>query len=347
MDQADYLIVGQGLVGSILAYKLSQQNKRVVIVDKGSGNTASRQASGLINPITGRRFVKTWMIEELLPEARSFYKELSIRFNHSMYKETSLLKILHTNEQVNDFHIRRASEAYAKYLFEYPHETPAPIQGGFGQAKIEPLLQIDIKLMMDDFYAYLKENINLQESEFEHLALKEFEDGYKYHKITAKKVVFAEGYKMRFNPYFNSLPIQFSKGEALIIECPNLNLDCVLNSKININPLGEDRYCIGSTYDWNDMVQKPTLEKKKYLLDALAAAIDAPFKVVEHKVGIRPTIVDRKPILGEHPTHKNMYVLNGLGTRGVMIAPYVAQQLFDFIEHKLPLNLEINSNRFE
>lgn len=346
MDQADYLIVGQGLVGSILAYKLSQQNKRVVIVDKGSGNTASRQASGLINPITGRRFVKTWMIEELLPEARSFYKELSIRFNHSLYKETSLLKILHTNEQVNDFHIRRASEAYAKYLFEYPDETPAPIQGGFGQAKIEPLLQIDIKLMMDDFYAYLKENINLQESEFEHLALKEFEDGYKYHKITAKKVVFAEGYKMRFNPYFNSLPIQFSKGEALIIECPNLNLDCVLNSKININPLGEDRYCIGSTYDWSDMVQKPTLEKKKYLLDALAAAIDAPFKVVEHKVGIRPTIVDRKPILGEHPTHKNMYVLNGMGTKGLSLAPYFADHLIAHMENGTPLLDEVNIERF-
>ena len=149
MDQADYLIVGQGLVGSILAYKLSQQNKRVVIIDKGSGNTASRQASGLINPITGRRFVKTWMIEELLPEARSFYKELSIRFNHSLYKETSLLKILHTNEQVNDFHIRRASEAYAKYLFEYPDETPAPIQGGFGQAKIKSLTHSEMAKLLE------------------------------------------------------------------------------------------------------------------------------------------------------------------------------------------------------
>tara|TARA_B110000037_G_C17010416_1_gene461067 strand:- start:25 stop:1074 length:1050 start_codon:yes stop_codon:yes gene_type:complete len=346
MEDTDYLIVGQGLVGSILAYKLTQRGKRVIIIDKGSGNTSSRQASGLINPITGRRFVKTWMIEELIPAAKSFYKELSARFNSSFYQETSVLKILHSNEQVNDFHIRMASESYANYLFEHTAEIPSPIQLGFGQAKIEPVLQIDINLMLDDLFAYLKDQVTIHEAEFEYASLIVDEEGFRYNQISAKKVIFAEGYKMRFNPYFNYLPIQFAKGEALIIECRSLNLDCVLNSKININPLGNHQYCIGSTYDWNDMAQTPTPEKKKYLLDNFASNIDAPFKVVEHKVGIRPTVVDRRPLLGEHPKHKNMYVFNGMGTKGLSLTPYFADHFIELMENGTSLLSEVNIERF-
>ena len=49
--------------------------------------------------------------------------------------------------------------------------------------------------------------------------------------------------------------------------------------------------------------------------------------MVQHEAGVRPSSNDRRPILGAHPQQKNIYIFNGLGAKGVMLAPYFAQQL--------------------
>ncbi|HBA65740.1 MAG TPA: FAD-dependent oxidoreductase, partial [Methylococcaceae bacterium] len=54
----DFLIVGQGLAGSLLAFELIQRNAQVMVVDDGREN-ASEVAAGLINPVTGIRLVKS------------------------------------------------------------------------------------------------------------------------------------------------------------------------------------------------------------------------------------------------------------------------------------------------
>ena len=41
-----------------------------------------------------------------------------------------------------------------------------------------------------------------------------------------------------------------------------------------------------------------------------------------------------------------MYVLNGLGTRGVLVAPAMAEALYNSIENDTPLPEEIDINRF-
>ena len=73
--------------------------------------------------------------------------------------------------------------------------------------------------------------------------------------------------------------------------------------------------------------------------------INCKYEVLEHFAGVRPTVKDRRPLVGLHPNHPNMYILNGLGTRGVMLGPFLAHQLFNYIENNIPLDEEINIDR--
>ena len=137
-----------------------------------------------------------------------------------------------------------------------------------------------------------------------------------------------------------------AKGELLIIHAPDLKIDYVLKAGVFLIPLGDDLYIVGATYEWKDLSNAATTKAKDELLNKLKKLINCEFEVVNQVAGIRPTVKDRRPLVGQHETYKNMYVLNGLGTRGVMIGPYVAKQLFDFIENNIPLENEIDIARF-
>ncbi len=133
-----------------------------------------------------------------------------------------------------------------------------------------------------------------------------------------------------------------TKGELLIFKAPNLDLDVVIKSSVFILPIGNDLYKVGATYDWKDKTNVPTEEGKQELVEKLKEIISCDFEIVEHFGGVRPTVKDRRPLVGTHPDYSHLHILNGLGTRGVMLGPYLANQLFQYIENKIPLEKEID-----
>jgi len=167
-----------------------------------------------------------------------------------------------------------------------------------------------------------------------------------YNNYEAKQIVFAEGFGITKNPFFNYLPLKPTKGELLTIHAPDLKIDFVLKSSVFLIPLENDLYRVGATYEWDDMSPNITTKAKDELLNKLDKCLSCDYKVVDQVAGIRPTVKDRRPLVGQHYKHKNMFILNGLGTRGVMIAPYVAKQLFSYIEEGKPLEKEIDISRF-
>src|ERR1700761_6929324 len=74
--QVDVLIIGQGICGTFLSRELEKAGKSFIVIDELDPAAASRVASGVINPVTGRRIVKTWMIDELLPFAWNAYQTI-------------------------------------------------------------------------------------------------------------------------------------------------------------------------------------------------------------------------------------------------------------------------------
>lgn len=347
MQEIDFIIVGQGLAGSVLSHQLLQKNKKILIVDSGSGTNSSRQATGLINPITGRRFVKSWLTDELMAFAQTYYPQLEQDLNASFYKETEVIRVLQSIEQQNDFSLRLNDEHYAQYLNPEIKKFEGSFNNPFSCAMIQPALQIDVNTLQEAFLQEFKNKNIILEEQFDFSALKIQAHYYQYKNIKAKNIIFAEGFLMRENPFFNYLPIQFAKGEVLVVESEALQLNAVLNSVANINPIGNNQYYVGATYDWNDDKLETTNVKYQYLINTLKETITVDFKVLEHKVGMRPTTKDRRPLIGEHPQHKNMFVFNGMGTKGLSLAPYFAQQLIQYIFEGKILHPEVDIKRIQ
>ena len=223
----------------------------------------------------------------------------------------------------------------------------AAINAPFGFGKVLSTGRIDVKTLINAYKEDLLKDEILIESVFDYDKLSVEGTSIGYNNIRAKNIVFAEGFGIVKNPYFNKLPLLPAKGELLTIHAPNLNIDYVLKSGVFLIPLNKDLYIVGATYEWKDLTNNPTEVAKEALLSKLNKFISTPFKVVKQVAGVRPTVKDRRPLVGRHAMYKNMYVLNGLGTRGVMIGPYVANKLYNFIENNLDLDKEIDINRFE
>ena len=173
-----------------------------------------------------------------------------------------------------------------------------------------------------------------------------FESHLEYQNLKAKHIVFAEGFGMHSNPFFNYLPLDGTKGELFIIRAAELDLDVIINTSVFILPLGNNLFKVGATYNWDDKTSKPTAEGKQELIDRIKEILTCDFEIVEHFAGVRPTVKDRRPLLGSHFKHKCIHILNGLGTRGVMLAPAMALDLFDYIETEKPLEKSIDIKRY-
>jgi glycine/D-amino acid oxidase-like deaminating enzyme len=152
---------------------------------------------------------------------------------------------------------------------------------------------------------------------------------------------------MHANPYFKDLPLDGTKGELFIIKAPKLDLDVIVNTSVFILPLGNDLFKVGATYNWKDKTNLPSEEGKTELVERIQEIITCDFEIIAHFAGVRPTVKDRRPLVGTLQNHQAIHILNGLGTRGVMLGPAMAKELFDSIEYQVPLDAAIDIRRFK
>lgn len=228
-----------------------------------------------------------------------------------------------------------------RLIESHPH---IPADYRFGQVHGTGLL--DTKKMQSEYAVYLKEKKQFSKEHFDYDLLHMEPDGIQYQNIRAKYVIFCEGFGMKKNPFFKHLPLQGNKGEYLIIKAPDLQLKKVIKGSFFILPLGGDRYKVGATYERDFDDQSPTTDAKNKIVQKLDAMIDCEYSIVEQVAGVRPTVPDRRPLVGQHPQHKNIYLCNGFGSRGVLAAPTISQQLLAHIEDGEALPMEIDIKRF-
>jgi hypothetical protein len=220
------------------------------------------------------------------------------------------------------------------------------IESPYNYGEVLQTGHVDTAVLLKEYREYLLSMDLLRESSFEYDNLEVLKESIRYKDIEAKHIIFAEGFGMHSNPYFKDLPLDGTKGELFIIKAPELVLDVIVNTSVFILPLGNDLFKVGATYNWKDKTDLPTEEGKQELVERIKEIITCDFEIVEHFAGVRPTVKDRRPLVGTHKDHSSLHLLNGLGTRGVMLAPSMAKALFNFIENQYPLDKEIDIVRF-
>lgn len=343
--QVDYIVVGLGLAGIAFCEQLEKHNKSFVVFDSGT-NISSVVAGGLYNPVTLKRFTASWNALKQIETARPFYENLEKKLHVKLDYKTPVFRIFASVEEQNLWFEASDKPVLEKFIVPKIKESQNQhIQAPFGMGEVEHSGRIDTALLIASYKEYLIKRNRLIENDFEYQLL-EIDEPFKYQSFTFKNIVFSEGFGLKKNPWFSHLPLVGNKGELLTIKSTELKTDLIVKASVFIIPLGNDLYRVGATYNWKDKDTNPTPEAKQELTEKLDKILNCAYEVVHQEAGVRPTTKDRKPLVGLHPQIKNMFVLNGLGTRGVMIAPSVAEDLFDFIEKNNPLDKEIDIDRF-
>lgn len=346
MKQVDYIIVGCGLASIAFCEKLRANNKSFVVFDDES-QQSSIVAAGLYNPVILKRFSEVWRAKEQLEIALPVYNKIEADLNIKIDYRLQILRRFASVEEQNLWFNASDKPKLEPYLStELVQNSNNAIDAPYGFGEVLHAGRIDTETLIKAYKNFLKENNSLYKTRFKYDKLQFKSGSFQYEDVIAKYIVFAEGFGVKQNPYFNFIPLNGTKGEVLTIKAPELKLEYAIKSSVFVIPVGNDLYTVGSTYNRDDKSNTPTQEGKNELLSKLRTFVKCDFDVVNHVAGIRPTVNDRRPLVGKHPEHKNLYVLNGLGTRGVMIAPYVAEKLYRFIENNEALDSEININRF-
>lgn len=351
MKKINYVIVGQGLAGTILSQMLLKHGRSIIIIDAEGFSNTSRVAAGLYNPVVFKRLVKSWLADELIPFMNEFYSESEKLLGTKFYFKKHIIKPF-AEDQEKVLWLKKTKEDVGRYLSKYIYDDFLNdiIYNPLGASEIIEAGNLDTTVFLNAFKGFFEKSNCLMKEKFEYDKLIISEDGVNYKNIYADKIIFCEGHKALDNPYFSWLPFKLTKGETLTIklnEAHIIPLDKVINKGIFILPLGNNIYKVGATYEWEDLTEFPTEKGKADLLDKLRKVLKVPFDIIDHQAGIRPTVNDRRPLIGLHPKHRSLGIFNGLGTKGVMLAPFFARQFVSFLEDLSPLNKEVNIDRFK
>jgi glycine oxidase len=323
----------------------THQKSFVVISDRSQ--QASLVASGLYNPVVLKRFTAAWNaashLETAIPKYISLEKLLGVKLDYVV----PIHRVFNSVQEQNNWFLACDKPLLTPFLNpKLVDNKNNSVKAPFGFGEVNATGRIDTQKLIEAYRAFLSQMNQYISATFDYEALIETPEGLCYESIQAKHIVFTEGFGIHKNPYFKQLPLEGTKGELITVYAPQLQLTPILKSSIFVIPMEGDHYLVGSTYEWTDKTNIPTSEAKSQLLEKLERLVTCDFEVVNQRAGIRPTVSDRRPLVGRHPNHQKMYVLNGLGTRGVLIAPAMAEALYAFIETDAPLPEEIDISRF-
>ena len=343
--EIDYLIIGQGLAGSLLAWELSQRQKKVYIIDNGKEN-ASQVAAGLINPVTGMRFVKTTDVDHLLPAAKDYYTQLSLYFQHTFYIEKPLLRILRNDNEILACQKRLQQAEYTPYLSEPIASSPS-INSPLGLLQQKQTGYLLTKALLTALKNHFI-SINAYElTDFEYNEI-ELSPDLNWKGIHPKQIIFCEGHLATNNPWFSWLPFQPVKGEIITATATEKIPQHILSYGHWFIPLDCYQFRTGATFDRDKLNTEITADAKETLLNSLKQVY--PRLTLEcinnQQAGIRPATLDKQPFIGNHPIHPELVIFNGFGAKGSLQIPWYSKCLVDNLLNNHPIPQACNILRY-
>lgn len=326
------LVIGAGLAGIAVSERLLERGIDFQILNSVNRPSSTEAATGMFNPIVFKRINLSWMVDELIPELRSFYDSIGKRLGKGYLEPIEFSKCIPSDDYAHLWNKRASQEEYEKYI--------SAVRNNLGDIHHAGIL--DCSTMMADYQAYLNTESKVINSDFDSRDLTFQKDGITLKGEFYDHAIFCEGAYAEQNPFWNWLPFKLCKGEMIVIKTELEVCSTVLNNVLNIIPMGNCLYKLSSTYGWEDMTWESTNEAKLELTQAFKEVFDVPFEVVKTLAGIRPTVADRRPFLGRHPNHESISLFNGLGTKGVMLAPYFSKHLIEHLVDGNSLMPDVN-----
>jgi glycine oxidase len=319
-----------------------------MVIDKPQLSACSKIAAGIYNPVVFKRLTKSWMADEILPEMLKFYKSQETNFNTGLITERNIVKLFSEVQEVNLWN-KKANGELNNYLDKTIYTDPEyknVNQNSFGFSKVLRSGNLDMKEFLELTRKYLISKNCFVEEIFDYKELIA-DDIISYKKHKANHIIFAEGYLVKHNPFFNYIPLKPAKGEILTVHIEDLEIgNDIINKNGFIFSVKPNQFKTGATYNWDDLNDAITEAGLRDLTGKINKIVNCKYKIVNQQAGVRPSAIDRRPVLGTHPKYNKMFVFNGLGTKGVMLAPYFAEQLVQYITKKTKLNTEVDVFRF-
>jgi len=345
--KTDYLIVGQGLAGSLLAWHLIQKGKRVLVVDRDEENTSSKVAAGLMTPVAGARFKLPAGLPERLSFANQFYWDVEERTGQRFFHHKRIARLFRNAEEPIRFQERSEEDPELKKLcapLALPDDLIDTSQGGF---EMKQGGWLDVPAFLECTRQWLLEQASYAIGSVRSEEVKVSLEGIRWKNIEAESVVFAQGWQAADNHFFDWLPMNSAAGDILTVEIPDFDPGGkIINKGKWLLPIGGTLFKIGSNYRHDFESDAPCPQAREDLERHLRELIDRPFKTVKHECAIRPIIRRSQVFAGRHPGHEKVILFNGLGSKGVLNGPWHADRLADHLIEGTPLpdSVDLRSN---
>lgn len=366
MQMYDYMLIGQGISGTMLSWFLQKAGKRVLVYDDGRPGTASRIASGIINPVSGRKFELAWLYETIYPLAVRTYRAMEAELGISCFHERDIWNVWPSAQMRDAFGIAasrhdehsrtntspddadvvaggRQDAPAAGMLYMQQPEVPrheATLHQPFGAGIVK-----GANVQLNTLLPAWRQRLHIRTERFNAAELEITEQGVRYQDVRATAVIFCEGVDSPSNPWFGKLKFLPNKGEALVIRAA-LHTRDIIKKGITLVPLEADTYWAGATFSWDYADAASTVEKRAEIAESLRQLLKVPYTVEAHLSAIRPSGPDRRPLVGMHPRFPQIGIFNGMGSKGCSLAPWAAEQFVRHLLESTPLPPEIDIKRY-
>jgi glycine oxidase len=335
----DVLIIGRGIAGAVLAETLEQRGLRVHVFDRKRPGNASMAAAGVVNPVVLKRDVPSWRAAELLPVARDFYTAMEERSGERFWHPIELVKLFPSEREAAQWQRAMQEPGTAPFIDQrqQPELEGAPIHAPHGHGTVHASAWLDVPAMLEAQRQQLLLRGSLTETDISETDIDRSDTGVRIGTCSAPLLIRCTG------PFATLPGLVPVKGEGLTMRLPGLHTSRMLHRGVFLLPVGEDQYRVGATFKWDDVWDGPTEDARSWLLEKLSLMTPLQPEVRDQWTGVRPTSADRRPIMGRLRAHEAVF--NGLGARGVLLAPWCAAHLADHLFEGQPLAEELQHDR--
>lgn len=346
MNNKKIIIVGQGICGTLLSWFCQQHGLDFIVIADTLANSPSQVAAGLINPVTGRRVVTVWMDDVILPFAEKTYQAIGAALGASFISRMDIIDFF-PNPFMKESFLKKINQQ-APYISLVNNDSTFSsfFNYEFGTGIIDPAYIVHLQTLLPAWRQHLIADAKFIDEVFDFKKLLVTDTEVQYGDIVADTIIFCDGADGYQNPYFGPLPFALNKGEAIIIEAPDLPTGHIYKKSMTLAPYGQPGiFWAGTNYIWDFDDALPTSDFLKSTEQHLNNWLKVPYKIIDHKAAVRPATVERRPFVGLHPLYKNVGLLNGMGTKGCSLAPYFAWQLVQHLLYGSPIEKEADIAR--